>query len=96
MAAREPTENDLALARELLTAHWTTFERQTEQSRRAYTEALQRTVEDPDTAVAVLNEMARIALTAVMLRAAALGLEYEDALADLFSEVANLTHEGDT
>jgi len=74
------------IAREILTAHWTAFERGTPEASRVYAGALGR-VEDPETATEVLDAMARLAVTAIALNAASRGIAYEAAMADLFRHV---------
>jgi hypothetical protein len=81
------TSNPRELARELVTAHRTAFERRTEGAG-VYQESIERAVEDdPETAVDVLHELARIAATATVLQAAARDVPYEDALAEVFRQI---------
>jgi ABC-type branched-subunit amino acid transport system substrate-binding protein len=75
------------LARELVTASWTVMDRKTPEAAGIYQRALERTVSDADTAVDVMHAVATLAVIAVMQRAGARGVEYEDALADFFRTV---------
>ena len=84
---RGVTSNPRELARELVTAHWTAFGRRTGGAG-VYQASIERAVEeDPETAVDVLHELARIAATATVLQAAARDVPYEDALAEVFRQI---------
>jgi hypothetical protein len=81
------TSNPRELARELVTAHWTAFERRTGGAG-VYQASIERAVEeDPETAVDVLHELARIAVMATVFQAAARDVPYEDALAEVYRQL---------
>jgi len=75
------------LAREVLTAHWTAFERRTRDAADVYEAALYRVLDDAGTAAEVLDAMARFAITAIVTDAASRGIPYEDALAEMYRTV---------
>jgi hypothetical protein len=53
-----------------------------------YQESIERAVEDdPETAVDVLHELARIAVMATVLQATARDVPYEDALAEVYRQL---------
>ena len=84
---RGVTSNPRELARELVTAHWTAFGRRTGGAG-VYQASIERAVEeDPETAVDVLHELARIAVMATVFQAAARDVPYEDALAEVYRQL---------
>jgi hypothetical protein len=72
------------LARELLTAQWTAFERRTSDAAEIYAQALDRACASEETAATVIHNLITFCLTATMENAGFRGVPYEEVLVDLF------------
>ncbi|MGA2321654.1 MAG: hypothetical protein ABSG95_13070 [Solirubrobacteraceae bacterium] len=75
------------VARELLTAYWTAFERCLPEADRVYEEALDVAVEDSKMAADLVHQMTRIAVTAIIRGAAARGVEFDETLVDVYDAI---------
>ena len=82
------------LARELVWAHWMALGRPTLETAKRYAETLKSATEHPDLAVRVMDETARIAVTATGLLAECRKAAHEDAMEDVFRQVEDAQEEG--
>ena len=92
---RQPNPESHELAREVLTAHWTARELHSQGSKVIYDEAIDRSLSGAQRAAEVMHFLCVIASAAILRYAESAGIDYDDALADMYGEIERVRRKMD-